>query len=200
MKKRLQLQDLNPDTYKYLSAKLSSFFQQQFGDNLKIRILVAFSIQDNSRGNAILWLTKFFGVFPIEISNPKGEIDHQEFSELPPFSGLTLIIQSLPIMTVENHIKEQNNIVYPNDDNYKLFIEAHNLIAHVPKLDGIKPNFSNVSFERMTQQHVISVSFLQNKKQNILKQLFILQVSVMLKTQRVLKIYYSQNSSPGIYL
>ena len=78
MKERLRLQELSSDTYEQLTAKLSSFCQQQFSNNLKIRIL--------------------------------------------------------------------------NDDSDKLFIETHNLIAHIPILNGIKPNFSHVSFDTMTQQ------------------------------------------------
>ncbi len=155
MKKKLHLQDINMVSYEILSSKLSVFCKQQFGNDIKIRILVGFSSQDKGRGNAILWLTKYFGVFPIELSNPDATIDQQEFSEPSSFSGLTLIIQSFPI-TASNKLAEGKNTLNTSINDYQVLI---------PTLGGIKPHYSQLSVDLMTQQIGVFSQLFSNSQQ-----------------------------------
>lgn len=77
-------------------------------------------------------------------------------------------------------------------------IEPHKLKVHVPILDGVKLYYSQVSVDMMTEQISVFSQLFSKKEKNVLAQLFILLVSVMLRIQRVLKIFYSQNLSHGI--
>ncbi len=167
MKQRLRLQELSEESYEKLSAKLSYLCHQMFDDNSKIRLFVAFSAQDKGRGNAILWLTKYFGLFPVEISAPNGEIDTLEFSEFSNFSGITLILQSLPIIPARDRKQEPTDFSSQYIENGNKPEQTPNLKTLVPILDGIEPNFSQVTFDIITQQiNLFSQQLTENKKES----------------------------------
>ncbi len=65
MKTGLQLFNILPESYQRQGAKLFFFCKDQFGNNINVKIFVSFSEQDIGKGNAIVWLTQHFGIFPI---------------------------------------------------------------------------------------------------------------------------------------
>lgn len=162
MQKRLRLEDINPEPYENLGAKLSYLCREQYGDDVKVKIMVAFSDQDTGRGNAILWLTKHFGVFPVEMGNPDGELDRHDLAELAPLSELTLIIQSVPLVAggLEEGIGDPP---WPIDDGVKM-AEIDNLKTHVPGLNGSTNSFSLASADRLVQQIGVLSQLLANKE------------------------------------
>ena len=151
--KQLRLQDFLTESYGSLAAKLSYICKVNFEADVDIRIIVAISDQDSGRGSAILKLTRQFGIFPIELSNSKGEFDLQELSELTSFSGLTLIIQSFPIDALE---MIKGEITPPLLNSISgVFDKADSLKAHIPVPSGIVSDLSQDSVDMLLHQAMV---------------------------------------------
>ena len=93
MKTKLQLFNICPETYERFGAKLFFFCKDQFGSDINVKIFVAFSEQDAGKGNAILWLTQHFGVFPVEIGDADGGFELADFDKFT--TTMTATIETL---------------------------------------------------------------------------------------------------------
>ncbi len=80
MNQNSQLSNIVTDSYKKLSSRLFHLCKELYSDDVDIKVIVAFAEKDEERGNAILWLTKNFGMLPIEIAEPDGKVSFQELS------------------------------------------------------------------------------------------------------------------------
>lgn len=115
-----------------------------------VKVLVAFSDRDPGRGNAILWLTKHFGVFPIEVSRPTGELNVIDVTEFRKQLRLTLLIQAIPI------VEERT---YPIGTNSEQIDSAAgksslkgDLRYHVPRIKGAKNLRATASLDTLIHQ------------------------------------------------
>lgn len=150
MKSRLQLRNIRPEFYEVLGAKLFFFCKDQFGSDTNIKIFVAFSEQDIGKGNAILWLTQHFGIFPVEIGNSDGEFELSDFDIFTTPSSLTLIIQSIPLF--DRQLKKQyKDIVTPTDVHVSA-TQVGNLKPHVPVIEGLTDSLEKDSANRLIHQ------------------------------------------------
>jgi hypothetical protein len=165
VKKRLRLKDINPESYERLGAKLSYLCREQYGSDVKVKIIVAFSDRETGRGNAILWLTKHFGVFPVEISSPDGELNLRELAELALPSHLTIIIQSIPIFEGESSERDGNSIGLVGGNDKTTMIG--NLKHHVPILKGLTNSLAKASVNILVQQIGVLSQWLTNNWKDI---------------------------------
>ncbi|QYZ65233.1 MAG: hypothetical protein OI74_07970 [Gammaproteobacteria bacterium (ex Lamellibrachia satsuma)] len=93
MQKHIKIAGVNPESFDQLGGKLVSLCSDYAGLENEIKIVVAFSDRDPGRGNAILWLTKYFGVFPMEIGGPDGELDLHDLTGFSRHQHLTLFVR-----------------------------------------------------------------------------------------------------------
>jgi len=147
MKKKLQLSNVFTESYQRLGAKLFYFSKDQFGNDINIKIFVAFSEQDAGKGNAILWLTQHFGVFPVEIGDPDGKFELADFAKFTTASSLSLIIQSIPFLGD----KQNKNMFAQTDDNASSE-QVDNLKVHVPAIEGLTDSFEKDTANRLIHQ------------------------------------------------
>ena len=147
MKTKLQLFNICLESYERLGAKLFCFCKDQFGSDINVKIFVAFSEQDKGKGNAILWLTQHFGIFPVEIGDFDGGFELADFDKFTTTSSLTLIIQSIPFFDE----KQNKNMLTQTDDN-ALSEQFNNLKVHVPAIKGLTDSFEKDAANRLIHQ------------------------------------------------
>lgn len=150
MKTRLQILNIRTESYEKLGAKLFFFCKDQFGSDTNIKIFVVFSERDIGKGNAILWLTQHFGIFPVEIGDSDGEFELSDFDIFTTSWSLILIIQSIPLF--DRQLKKQyKDIVTPTDDNAPS-TQVGNLKTHVPVIEGLTDSLEKDSANRLIHQ------------------------------------------------
>jgi hypothetical protein len=166
MNNSLRSLDIVLESYESLGARLLFLCKEQYGNDVNIRVIVAFSDQDTGRGSAVLWLIKHFGVMPVEMAEPDGRLDLQEFTESTPFSGLTLIIQSVPLIDCDTKVK---NSIPPSPENNIVDLNTiTNLKAHIPYLNGLPASLVKATTDKLLQQIEILNQFLANNSKNSL--------------------------------
>ena len=142
-----QLSNIVPESYKKLSSRLLYLCKELYSDDVDTRVIVAFAEKDEGRGNAILWLTKNFGMLPIEMAEPDGKISFQELSL---FSGLTLIIQSVSLSQVDS-TKRSSHLTSMENDIINLD-SMNNLITHIPVINKLPDFLVKASTDKLVQQ------------------------------------------------
>ncbi len=171
MNKRLRFLEIAPLSYKILGAKLLNLCREQHGHELNIKIIVTFSDQDTGRGNSILWLAKHFGVMPIvgvmpiEMAESDGGLDLHELTESALFSGITLIIQNIPL--IESNTAELNNIPAKSESIIDLNTIT-NLKDRTYFLNGLSDSLVKDTTDKLLQQIEASNRFLNSNSKNIL--------------------------------
>jgi len=146
MNQNSQFSNIVPESYKKLSSRLFYLCKELFSDDVDIRVIVAFAEKDEGRGNAILWLTKNFGMLPIEMAVLDGGISFQELSL---FSGLTLIIQSVSLSQVES--TKRSNLTSLENDIINLD-SMNNLMTHIPVINKLPDSLLKASTDKLVQQ------------------------------------------------
>ncbi len=149
MKISSQLRNISPESYERLGAKLFFFFKDQFDSDINVKIYVAFSEQDIGKGNAILWLTQHFGIFPVEIGDSDGEFELSDFEEFTAPSSLTLIIQSILFFDEE---QKQNISTFTQTGGNVSSEQVNNLKIHVPAIEGLTDSFEKYTANRLIHQ------------------------------------------------
>ena len=162
MQKQLGLHGINSESFKSLGGRLVSLYREHSKNNDKIKIIVAFSDQDPGRGNAILWLTKHFGVFPMEIGEPEGKLDLNDFNEITQDSQPTFLIQSIPLCEGKLYDLDSGQEEIP-DKNKRSTMEG-GLKYHVPNTEGLKNSLARASVDMLIQQIGVLSQKLTGKK------------------------------------
>ena len=153
--------DINPEAYEILGAKLMNLCNEQYGSGVSVKIITLFSDQDHGRGNAILWLTKHFGVFPVEIGTPFGGLEIHELAELVATSSLTLIIQSVPLFET---LKESNSkTISPVNNNDKI-TQIDGPRPHLPTIKGVAGTQIKASVNMLNNQIGILNKYLASSR------------------------------------
>jgi len=146
MKTKLQLFNICAESYERLGAKLFYFCKEQFGSDINVKIYVIFSEQDAGKGNAILWLTQHFGVFPVEMGDADGAFEVTDFEKFIATSSLTLVIQSIPFF------EERQNRSMITQTNNTSSEQLDNLKVHVPAIEGLTDSFEKDTADRLIHQ------------------------------------------------
>jgi len=162
MQKQLGLLGINSESFKRLGGRLVSLCREHIEKDGKIRIIVAFSDQDSGRGNAILWLTKHFGVFPMEIGEPEGKLDLNDFNDITRDSQPTLLIQSIPLCEGELYDLDGGQKEIPGI--IKKSVTEDGLKYHVPITQGLKNSLARASVDMLIQQIGVLSQKLTSKK------------------------------------
>jgi len=164
MNDSLRSLDIVLESYESLGARLLFLCKEQYGNDVNIRVIVAFSDQDTGRGSAILWLIKHFGVMPVEMAKSDGRVDLREFTESSPFPGLTLIIQSVPLIECDAGVKKR----IPSSSENGIFDlnTITNLKAHIPYLNGLSATLVKATTDKLLQQIEVLNQFLANNSKN----------------------------------
>jgi hypothetical protein len=99
------------------------------------------------------------------MGGPDGKLDIRDIAEFAPSSGLTLIIQSVPL--VEGGMEEGNgDPPWLLDGGVKL-AKIDNLKAHVPGLNGLTNSLAQASANMLVQQIGVLNQLLSNNRKGI---------------------------------
>ncbi len=150
MKNKLRFEELSQISYENLCAKLFNFCKQTFGANVKIKTVAAFSEFDQGRGSAILWLTKHFSTFPVEMGSIDGEIEVDDLSNqiLPGFP--TIIIQSIPLNMPHNSSLYIEKVSHVDSDFSSS--QTKKVVAHLPKIEAFDCSDEQVAYTRVKRE------------------------------------------------
>lgn len=165
MQKRLRLENIDSESFENLGARLAYLCRDYYGDDAKVELIVAFSERDAGRGNAILWLMKHFGVFPLEMGEPDGKINLHELAKNSPSSGVMLIIQSVPLVKGEH--EKENGDQFRASGNSMDSTMVENIKAHIPTLNGLNDSLPKGSVDMLAQQ-IMAISQLLGKNGKVL--------------------------------
>lgn len=98
-------------SYEKIASKLSSFVIQ----NQPVRLIACFSSSDPGRDRANLILLKQFGVVPVEVNIPQGDLNINMNSSLNSFDGLTVMIDSV---LIKDHLSK--DLLVKNVHHYSI--------------------------------------------------------------------------------
>jgi hypothetical protein len=140
---QLRFAGVVPQPYERLGAKLASLCRDQIHGSAKIRVIVAFSDYDAGRGSAILWLTKHFGVMPVELANQEGGLDLSELEALTYSGDQMLIIQTVPLNS--SVLKTSFSGQDPTAGGKTSINDMLGLTRHIPSLKDVPDQIAEAS-------------------------------------------------------
>jgi len=79
---KIKLTEIVTESYKNLGARLFHLCRSIFKESCRINIAISFSEHVRGLGHALLWFTKHFSSYPIEISQHNGNANLQELSQV----------------------------------------------------------------------------------------------------------------------
>ena len=150
----LRINDITVQSYERIGAKLFHLCQTQFKESTPINLAVAYDEFDRGIGNATLWLTKHFAIFPVEIGCQNGEVNHRELTRVMQKPGLTLLVQGLPLYDQKlQETRYDSSLPYPAETDLQTGGTVHN---HLPVLVGLKDQQAQAAVKRLTQQILVN--------------------------------------------
>jgi len=138
--------------YSVLGALLHNILSSLCNDSVdnKPKIYLALSEFDLGAGTTTLWLTKHFGVYPVELDGVNGEINTDLIRDISSDTRTTLLFQAFPLF-------ENFSSSYNLDTITSILESDAHVLAHLPKLAGLR-NKESIIMSELMDIEVVKIS------------------------------------------